>query len=176
MVPFMLIACGETKPTSLTQEEVNVTYIQDNRSLNLDNKHLSGFVNLNEYIGDKEINNIYLADNAIELLDISSFKDLGGLDLSQNQIRFWSDLKLPEWIRSINLANNKLDSLNGIIWLKKIKKLNLDGNNLDDDDIVLADFPNLKYISAKNNNLSPEVLEAIDIFNSKYLINNPSPF
>lgn len=170
------MACWKTEPVNLTQEEVNVSYKQEDRSLNLNNKNLSGFVNFNKYLDDKEINNIYLADNNIEILDISNFDKLGRLDISNNVIRFGSDLRLPIGIRHINIANNNLDSLDGIIWLKKIKTLNLDGNNLDDDDIVLSDFPNLKYISAKNNNLSPDVLEAIDIFNNKYLINNPSPF
>jgi internalin A len=125
---------------------------------------------------ETEVNNIYLNNNKIQLLDISWFDKLGKLDISNNDIRFISDLKLPLTIRHLNLSNNKITNLNGLEKYTKLKTLDISFNNIEESAIVVKWLNNLKYINIEWNKVSTWTLSKLNEFNSVYLSNNKKPF
>lgn len=174
-VTFLLISCWNT--FELTQEYIEKQYNESDRSINLENTELTGFISLNEYKTEKEINNIYLSNNNIDVIYISSYDKLWKLDISNNSIRFIWDLNLPEKIRHIDLSYNDLDNID---WLEKytqIKTLNLSHNNLDDDDLKnISEFEKLIFIKVEWNDFSPETLHEINTINARFLAVNQDPF
>lgn len=123
------------------------TYIEENRSLNLNEMGILGFVNLNGLNGDTEIVNIYLSDNSIEVLNISEYTDLGELTIANNGLRFFGDVKYPAQIRHLDLSGNLLESLDGIEKLTELKTLNVKNNKLDDEDFkILAGLEKLQLV------------------------------
>lgn len=146
---LFLVSCGTSSPSSveLTSDAVMKTYKQENRSLNLEAKDISGFVSLNGLNGDTEIVNIYLSDNSIEVLNISEYTDLGRLVIANNNIRFFGDIKYPSQIRHLDLSGNMLESLDGIEKLTELKTLNVANNKLDDEDFKkLANLKKLQFV------------------------------
>jgi hypothetical protein len=67
---FLLTSCGKV-PFVLSDEIVQSSYKITDRSINLSNKGIENSVNLTEYMTETEVNNIYLNNNKIQLLDIS---------------------------------------------------------------------------------------------------------
>lgn len=123
------------------------TYIEENRSLNLNEKGITDFVSLNGLNGKTEIVNIYLSDNSIEVLNISEYTDLGRLVIANNNIRFFGDIKYPAQIRHLDLSGNILENLDGIEKLTELKTLNVKNNKLDDEDFkILAGLEKLQLI------------------------------
>lgn len=170
---FLFSCSNEFK---LTKENVESTYLEENRSLNLEGKSLPQFLNLNKFMKDTEVNNIFVWNNKIQVIDISSFEKLWKLEIDNNDIRFIWDLKLPENIRHLNLSHNNLDSLKWIKKYKNLKTLDISYNNLDDEDIDIVWLERLKYINIEWNNVSEEMLEKAANFNTRYLINNEVPY
>lgn len=147
------------------------SYQQENRSLNLNEKSITGFVSLNGLNGDTEIVNIYIANNDIDIINVSEYPDLGRLDISGNNITFFADLKLPNQIRHLVLADNNLQNLDGIELLTELKTLDISGNRLDEADLKqLANLPKLQFIKVEGNeDISPEMTQQLNEFNIKYL-------
>ena len=170
---FILSSCSSYE---LNKENIEKTYIIENRSLNLQNKNIKWFVNLNIFMSETEVNNIFIQNNNIDTINISDFKDLWTLDVSNNNIRFISDLKLPFKIRSLNLSWNKLTSLKWLEKYKFLKKIDISNNNLKEKDIIFKSFKYLKYINVIWNDISKEFTQKIDRFNSLFLSNNLVPF
>lgn len=161
----------------INSESLSDSYKDNNRSVNLNDKNITWFVNLNEYMTDKEVNNIFVQNNSIEWIDISDYNDLWTLDISNNNIRFIWDLHLPVNIRHLNLSWNNIESLEWIEKFKKLKTLDVSNNNLSDDKLDVSALENLLYINLKwNTNISEEKLNAAAEFNALYLTNNPVPF
>ena len=172
---FLFVSCGSN--FEVNQENVANTYKGEDRSLNLTDENINGFVNLNGYMSGTEVNNIYVQDNNIEWLDISDYEDLWTLDISNNNIRFIWDLKLPLTIRHLNLSWNILTSLKWIEKYTKLKTLDISNNNITDDEIDISPLENLLYINMDNNpDMSDEKINATKEFNSIYLSTNPKPF
>ena len=171
---FILSSCS--KDFVISENNISLSYKTEDRSINLWWKNIKGFVNLNWYLDWTEVNNIYVNDNYIEIIDVSKFKKLWRLDVSNNNIRFPSDIKLPSQIRHLDLSNNKLSNLWYILDLKKLKTLNVSNNNLEDNDFDFKNLDNIKYINAEWNNLSKDMFYKIDEINSFYLKYNEKPF
>jgi len=176
LVSLVLFISSCSNEFEFTKENVESTYKVENRSLNLEGKNIKNFVNLNSYMSGTEVNNIFVWNNEIQLIDVSWFEKLWKLDINNNDIRFIWDLKLPEKVRHLNLSNNNLDSLK---WLEKytnLKTIDLSYNNLEDEDLIFDSYPRLKFINIEWNNVSEEMLETIDSFNARYLLNNEDPY
>ena len=176
---LLLTSCWKAELVSYDFNDQNLmrSYEAPDRSLNLWSKHIRGFVNMNLYLTWTEVNNIYMQNNYIEIIDISWYKKLWRIDLSNNLLYFWWDIKLPSDIRHINLSNNKLTSLDWLSGLKKLKTLDLSNNALDDDDIKWLKWLNkLEYINVKWNNVSQKILDKFDKFNEKYLSTHEMPY
>ena len=117
---ILMVSCGKIEITpELLEHSYNIT----DRSLQLSNIGVWGFINLNGLMNDTEVNNIYLEDNNIEMLNISEFDDVLRLDISNNKIRFLSDIKLPSDIGYLDISWNTLSNISDIIWYKKLKYL-----------------------------------------------------
>ena len=172
---FFLVSCWTAK-IELTNDTVNDSYKISDRSINLSNKNLDYYVNLNNYMTGTEVNNIYLNNNNIEIININKYDKLWTLDISNNNIRFISDLNLPLTIRHLNLSNNNLTNLQGLDKYTKLKTLDLSYNNLEESDIVIKGLDDLKYINIEWNNISTVWLDKINDFNRVYLSNNKIPF
>lgn len=175
LLTFILISCGSA--IELTQEYIDNQYNVEDRSISLENNQLSGFINLNEFKNDIEVNNIYLSNNKIEVLNISDFNKLWKLDISNNNIRFISDLNLPLNTRHLNISNNNLDSLSWLDKYENIKTLNISNNNLDDNDLKdIVKLKKLIFIKAEWNNFTAEMLQSINSINHRFLLKNNDPF
>lgn len=173
VISLTLVSCWKY---DINKENIETTYKVENRSLNLDNKWIENFVNLNEFMIWTEVNNIYLQNNKIQKLNISDFKELWRLDISNNEIRFINDLTLPENIRHLNISNNNLSDIKWLDKYNNIKTLDISNNNIKGTDLNLEIFPKLKYINITWNNMNDDILKKVDTFNSIYLSNNPIPF
>lgn len=172
---FILFSCSNN--FEMTKENVENTYKLENRSLNLVNKDIANFVNLNKYMSWTEVNNIFLWNNRIQLIDVSGFNKLWTLEINNNNIRFISDLRLPLTIRNLNISNNNLTNLKWIEKYLKLKIIDISNNKLDDKSLILLkSLKNLKYINIEWNDISEKILEEIKAFNSTYLSNNKKPF
>lgn len=172
---LLLTSCGK-EAFQLSNEKVENSYKTPDRSINLSNKWMENSVDLTEYMTGTEVNNIYLNDNKIQLVDVSKFDKLWKLDISNNDIRFISDLKLPLTIRHLNLSNNKLTNLKGLEKYTKLKTLDISFNNLEESAIIIKWLKNLKYINVEWNTVSDELISKLNQFNATYLSNNKKPF
>ena len=124
-----------------------------------------------------EVNNIFIWNNKIQLIDVSWFDKLWKLEINNNEIRFISDLKLPITIRHLNISNNNLTSLKLIEKYSKLKTIDISNNKLTDKDFEYFKWmKNFKYINMEWNEVSEELLLKINKFNSMYLRNNEEPF
>lgn len=164
-----LSAC--TPSFELTPESIMSTYQAPDRSLNLWDKGIAGFVNMNGLNGDTEIVNLYLQNNDIERLDVSDYSDLGRLDISNNDINYLANIKFPQQIRHIIITDSNLSTLDGIESLSELKTLDIRNNILDEDDLKkLANLPKLQLILAEGNpDISQQMLDNLAVFNIKYL-------
>lgn len=160
----------------LSNDIVKQSYLIPDRSINLSDKKITWFVDLNSYMTWTEVNNIYLNNNNIELVDVWEFEMLWKLDISNNNIRFISDLQLPLTIRHLNLSHNNLTNLKGIEKFTKLKTLDISFNNLQESDIKLSWLDNLKYVNIEWNEIWLDMLTKFSQFNSTYLSNNKKPF
>ena len=160
-----------------TKENIEATYKIENRSLNLENKNINFSLRLNHTMSGTEVNNIFLWQNKIQLIDVSWFEKLWTLEIDNNDIRFIWDLKLPLTIRHLNLSHNNLTSLKWIEKYTKLKTIDVSYNKLDSDSLKSLEWmKNLKYINVEWNSLSEKVLNKVNSFNSRYLLNNEIPF
>jgi hypothetical protein len=171
---LLLTSCW--KSFELNQKNIDDTYKTPDRSINLSNKWIKSFVDLNTYISEKEVNNIYLNDNNIQTINVSWYNKLWRLDISNNDIRFISDLKLPITIRHLNLSHNNLTNLKWLEKYTKLKTLDISYNNLEESGIVVKWLKNLKYINVEWNKVNDELISKLNQFNSVYLSNNKKPF
>ena len=179
MSAVLLLSCWKTELVwyDFSDEKLMMSYEAPDRSLNLWSKKIRGFVNMNLFLTWTEVNNIYMQNNYIETIDISWLKKLWRIDLSNNLLYFWNDIKLPSDIRHINLSNNKLTSVDWLSGLKKLKTLDLSNNDLDDEDIKSLSWLNkLQYINVKWNNVSQKILDKFDTLNAKYLETHEMPY
>ena len=179
MSAVLLLSCWKTELVSydFSDEKLMMSYEAPDRSLNLWSKKIRGFVNMNLFLTWTEVNNIYMQNNYIETIDISWLKKLWRIDLSNNLLYFWNDIKLPSDIRHINLSNNKLTSVDWLSGLNKLKTLDLSNNALDDEDIKSLSWLNkLQYINVKWNNVSQKILDKFDTLNAKYLETHEMPY
>jgi len=170
----LLLSC--TIWFELTNVSVKESYKISDRSINLSNNKITGFVNMNTYMSGIEVNNIYLSNNQIQLIDVSWFEKLWKLEINNNKIRFLSDLKLPIKIRHLNISWNQIDS---IIWIekyKKLKTLDISFNNLDIKDLDLTLFKNLQYINIEWNSFDLDFINKVNDFNALYLSKNKKPY
>ncbi len=167
---IFLSACSSSWDKQLTQEDFIEAYKLKDRSVTLSENTLKGFVSLNGFNGDTEIVNLYLDKNEIEVLNISEYKDLWRLVISNNNIRFFGDIQYPEKIRHIDISFNQLENLDGIEKLTELKTLNVSYNKLNEQDFQkLASLTKLQLVYADGNNVSIEFLQRLATFNSKYL-------
>ncbi len=178
---FLLISCFWEKEIDrwyeLSDGNLIMHYEKEDRSLNLENKDIRGFVNINLYLTWTEINNVYLKWNSIEWIDVSELYKLWRLDLSGNSIKYSNDLKLPKDIRHLDLSNNWLETIESLSWLKKIKTLDLSNNNLDDEDFKsLKWLEGLQYLNLEGNSISQKILDRLTEFNAKYLQTHEMPY
>ena len=154
----------------LTTESFMSSYTSENRGVNLSDMDLSWFVSLNGLNNDEEIVNIYISNNEIEVLNISEYPDLGRIVADNNLIKYFGDIKYPNDIRHISLANNRLETLDWVENLTELKTLDVSNNMLEEEDFTkLASLKNLKLIYAQGNNVSDEFLERLDQYNAPYL-------
>jgi len=173
---FILISCWKTA-FKLSNESILANYETPDRSINLVEKEIKGFINLNLYLTGTEVNNIYLWKNEVEILDISEYNKLWRIDLNNNKLRFGSDLKLPANIRHINVSNNKLTNLEWFSGLAKLKTLDVSYNNLDESDIKwLTKLNKLQYLNIEWNEVSQELLDKMTEFNAAYLSTHTMPY
>lgn len=171
-VSVFLVSCGWVQDSDgdITAESVMSTYKKQDRSLNMADADISGFVSLNGLNGDTEIVNIYLQNNSIEVLNISEYEDLGRLNISNNGINFFGDIKYPSSIRHLDLSYNNLESLEGIQALTELKTLNVAHNKLTEEDFkVLWGLKKLQFIWVAGNDISPEFENNMNTFNAAYL-------
>lgn len=176
IIVLILLLNSCSSEYEINTDNIEGTYRIDDRSLNLDNKNITVFLNLNKYMSWTEVNNIYLQNNKIQRLDISEFSKLWRLDISNNDIRFINDLKLPKKIRHLNVSGNSLDDIDWLDNYLEMKTLDLSNNNLDDNDINFSKFKKLRYINIEWNKVSTGVINKINDFNSVYLSQNKKPF
>ena len=52
-----------------------------------------------------------IANNNIEVIQVEEYSHLGRLDISGNNIKFFSDIKVPSTIRHLVLSHNQLENL-----------------------------------------------------------------
>lgn len=71
-----------------------------------------------------------------------------GYDLNSDNYISFSEMLLVD---SLSLNNANIDSLNSIHLAENLVYLDVSNNNLDT--IVLANFPNLKYLNVSGNNI-----------------------
>lgn len=180
---ILLFSCSEEKEEikevwyTLSNQNLMQEYEVPDRSLNLSNKNIKWFVSFSQYLTWTEVNNIYLQNNSIELLDVSKYSKLWRLDLSNNLIRFWTDVKLPSGIRHLNLSNNSLSSIKWLSNLKKLKTVDISNNDLDDNDIKsLIWLDNLQYINIEWNKVSDNLRVEFWKFNARYLSTHKMPY
>jgi len=127
-------------------------------------------VNLNDIKPDVEVGNLYLSENSIEVLNISEYENLGKLELQNNNITFFGDVKYPKKLRQLDLSFNNLQNLDGIEELTELQTLNLSFNKLDEDDFkALAGLDKLRLVYVDGNDVSLEFIEKITNFNFQYL-------
>jgi hypothetical protein len=75
-ISLLLVSCTPPKTIEITQEYFDAQYTQEDRSINLEDKNIKGFISLNEFKSDIEINNIYLSNNKIDIINVSDFDKL----------------------------------------------------------------------------------------------------
>jgi len=118
-----------------------------------------------------------LYDNNIEKIDVSGYTDLNRLNIANNKLTFFSDLKLPTSIRHLNASGNQLRTLDGIDKLTQLKTLDLRNNDLNDDDLdKISELENLKVVLVSGNpDISPDLINRLNNFSQKYIatIKNP---
>jgi len=168
LITFTLISCWESD--SLSKKVLTKAYDAKSRSIDLSDSWIRGFVNLNDIKPDTEVGNLYLWENSIEVLNISEYKDLWKVELQNNDISFFSDVKYPEKVRQLDLSFNQLQNLDGIEKLTELQTLNLSYNQLDEEEFQkIADLTKLRLIYVDGNDVSDEFLIKIANFNFKYL-------
>ncbi len=146
------------------------SYTSENRGVNLSDMELTWFVSLNGLNNNEEIVNIYISNNEIEVLNISEYPDLGRIVADNNLIKYFGDIKYPNDIRHISLANNRLETLDWVENLTELKTLDVSNNMLDEEDFKkLASLEKLQLIYAQGNDVSQDFLERLDEFNTAYL-------
>ncbi len=83
------------------------------------------------------------------------------LDLSNQNLTSLEGIEaLKRWesITSLQLNNNNITDLKPLLDLQKLKKLELSGNSLNDDDLVdLSDLKNLHTLNLSNTNITAEL-------------------
>jgi len=171
---LLLISCSQAElideDWDLTAEGFMETYTRDKRLVNLSESWLEWFVSLNGLNGETEIVNIDVSDNAIEVLNITQYPNLLRLVADNNNFVYFTDIKFPENIKHLSLANNMLENLEGIENLKNLISIDISGNNLDEDDFqALEGMDTLRYIEATGNNLSEEFQIGLFNYNQRYL-------
>jgi Leucine-rich repeat (LRR) protein len=131
---------------------------------------LTWFVSLNGLAGDEEIANIDISNNTIQVLNISQYSKLLRIIADNNVITYFWDIKYPAEIKFISVANNQLETLDGIEKLTELKTLDVSNNKLDEEDFKkLASLKNLQLIIADGNDVSDEFLGRLQTFNAAYL-------
>ena len=171
---LFLVSCGTFE---LSSESVLQSYNSETKTLHLEEKNISGFVYLNTYKPEEEIVDIMLQNNSIEVVDVTGYTDLELLNISNNKINYFWDIKLPEQILHLNASGNNLSTLDGIEKLKRLKTLDLRNNKLDSADLEkLGDLENLKVVLVDGNpDVSQELINDLRDFSLKYIatIKNP---
>lgn len=158
------------KPIELTDEMFMSQYTSDKRAVDLSSMWLNDFVSLNGLNGDTEIVNINVSDNDIDVLNITDYPNLIRLVAKNNSFTYFNDIKFPQGIKHINLANNELESLETIDRLSSLVSIDVSNNLLDEDDLnMLLNMENIKVIYATWNNVSNEFLIKLFNFNARYL-------
>lgn len=100
--------------------------------------------------GESEVLHLYVSNNDIDVLNISEYSDLIRLVVDSNSFTFFNDIKFPNQIRHINLADNQLETLAGIENLGSLVSLNVSNNLLDEEDFkILAGLDSLRVIYAQ---------------------------
>lgn len=128
--------------------------------IDLSNNQIT-WINLQKVNSEK----INLNNNEIEKISISGSWILE-IDLGDNLLTFWGDIKLPSTITTLNLEKNNLQNLDWFKNYRLIKEINLNSNKLDNKDLEnLKWYRNLKKLEISNNNLSEKDLERIKKFN-----------
>jgi len=126
-----------------------------------------------------ELEHLSLFNNQLKVADISSFKKLKFVNISNNQL---VDVKLSglSELTTLYLFKNKLRSIN-LAGLSKLKKIRITNNQLVDinissltslekayffdnklEDLVLAGLTNLTFIELRQNPMPDEVYDRYD--------------
>lgn len=73
LLSLVLVSCGSFE---LNNKSIEEAYTATNKTLNLENKGLTDFVNLNGLSGSGEVADIMIYDNEIQVLNVSEYIDL----------------------------------------------------------------------------------------------------
>lgn len=139
----------------------------DLRELNVSDNEITIVKNLNT---DMDLLN--LSDNDLEILSFASGSILKELDLSSNNLRFWGDIAmLPLTISTLDLSDNRLQNIDGVWKLMRLKYLDISNNELSDLDMKeLSSQKLLQYIDiSENPEMSKERIDAMKKYNDKYI-------
>jgi len=99
----------------------------------------------------KNVARIMVKDNLFESVNLNNFKDLRYLDLRNNKLKVWSDIKNSK-LEVLLLENNSLSQFSNYNEYKKLYILDLANNDLRKLDINRY-YPNLRVLKLNGNNI-----------------------
>ena len=134
-------------------EDADLNDISILNNIKVESVYASGnhFGDLSNFNND-EIFYLDLSDNGA-LSNLSSLKNLKSLNLSNCNITSLDDFSAFDNIESLNLSRNNIDSLSGIEKLEKLSYLILDDNKLSSLSGI-SQLKNLNSVSVDNNSIS----------------------
>lgn len=120
---------------------------------------------------DVQLESLDISGNQLEVLIFASGSTIKELNISDNVLRYWSDIQLPLNLEVLNVNNNKLNDIKGFGELLQLRYLDLSENELSDLNMKeLSKQKKLEYIDISwNLEMSPERVEAMTKYNTKYL-------
>ncbi|RAP33619.1 hypothetical protein DID75_01670 [Candidatus Marinamargulisbacteria bacterium SCGC AG-410-N11] len=162
---------NRTKFSSKTNKAIKLLNTHKTTELCINNKNLSNFKFIllcKEYLTENtsHIKKIHLPNNhlsSIGIKQLSFFKNLEDLDLSNNNINSVENLAPLTKLHTLNLSNNqctnKFDTFN---QLTNLSTLNLSNNNLSIHHLShLSNLINLKNLDISSNNILNEATQKL---------------
>ncbi len=168
--------------TGATFNNLKSIDLSGNSIESLDINKLNYFENLRDIdLSDNKIIRIRNLDIDADILDLSnnqietiSFQDgalLRDLNLTNNNLVFGSDMKLPSIIWKLELSGNRLQNIDGLGKLTELLYLDLWANKLRDTN--LSELRGRNHIQYMNLSENPEIstarAEILEEFNNAYL-------
>ena len=135
---FALVSCGSTE---LSSDYFIEHYDRETLTLDLSDEDLVEVPVFSKYMTGSWLQDVYridLSDNDLQRIPVGVFDifpNLSTIDLSSNDFKFGSDVRLPKTIKKLSLSDNSLENLDGFDGYPQLSKVDLTDNNLEDTDL-----------------------------------------